>query len=173
MHADFAKTINEIASSHFGSIDVVVNNAGYGQIGTLEELTDEEVKENFEVNVYGSLNVIRHAAKHLREQQSGHIMNIASVAGYLGNFPGFGVYCATKFAMTGFTEAIAEEMKPFGIHTTLVYPGYFRTDFLTKGSIKTPQYPMEAYTDARAVEAAHLNQINGNQSKIRKKELRC
>ncbi len=149
--------------SYFGRIDVVVNNAGYSQIGTLEELTDEEVRKNFDVNVFGSLHVIRHAAKHLRDQQSGHIFNIASIGGYAGNYPAFGIYCATKFALAGLTEALAEEMKSFGVHTTLVYPGYFRTDFLTKDSAKTPQHPIEAYTSAREMEAAHLNQINGNQ----------
>lgn len=160
--SDVAKAI-EGTVGHFGSLDVVVNNAGYGLIGTVEELTDEEAKKNFEVNVFGSLNVIRNAAKHLRSQQSGHIFNIASIGGFLGNFPGFGVYCASKFAVAGFTEALAEDMKPFGVHTTLVYPGYFRTDFLKGDSIKTPQNPIDAYTAAREVEAAHLNQINGNQ----------
>jgi len=159
---DVAKAI-EATVSHFGQIDVVVNNAGYSQIGTLEELSEEEVKKNFDVNVFGSLHVIRNAAKHLRNQQSGHIFNISSIGGYLGNFPGFGIYCSTKFAVAGFTEALAEEMKPFGVHTILVYPGYFRTDFLAKDSAKTPENPIEAYTSAREVEAAHLNQIHGNQ----------
>ena len=160
--SDVSKAITATVS-HFGSLDVVVNNAGYGLIGTVEELSDEEAKKNFEVNVFGSLNVIRNAAKHLREQQSGHIFNIASIGGFLGNFPGFGVYCASKFAVAGFTEALVEDMKPFGVHATLVYPGYFRTDFLKGDSIKTPQNPIDAYTAAREVEANHLNQINGNQ----------
>lgn len=159
---EVAKAI-EATVNHFGQIDVVVNNAGYGQIGTLEELSDEEVRKNFDVNVFGSLNVIRHAAKHLRNQQSGHIFNIASIGGYVGNFPGFGIYCSTKFAVAGFTEALAEEMKPFGVHTTLVYPGYFRTNFLSKNSAQTPKDPIDAYTSARENQAAHLNQINGNQ----------
>lgn len=157
-----AKAI-EATIRHFGQIDVVVNNAGYGQVGTLEELSDEEVKKNFDVNVIGSLNVIRNVARHLRNQRSGHIFNIASIGGYLGNFPGFGIYCSTKFAMAGFTEALAEEMKPFGVHTTLVYPGYFRTDFLSKGSIQTAENPIDAYASARETLATHLNQINGNQ----------
>jgi NAD(P)-dependent dehydrogenase (short-subunit alcohol dehydrogenase family) len=147
----------------FGKLDVVVNNAGYSQIGTLEELTDEEARMNFDVNVFGSLNVIRNVAPYLREQQSGHIFNIASIGGLVGNFPAFGIYCSTKFAVAGFTEALAEEMKPFGVHTTLVYPGYFRTGFLAKGSVQTPNNPIDAYTSARDMEAAHLNDINGNQ----------
>ncbi len=161
-NSDVAKAITATVS-HFGTLDVVVNNAGYGLIGTVEELSDEEAKKNFEVNVFGSLNVVRNAAKHLREQQSGHIFNLASIGGFVGNYPGFGVYCATKFAVAGLTEALAEDMKPFGVHTTLVYPGYFRTNFLKGGSVKTPQNPIDAYTAAREVEAAHLNQINGNQ----------
>ncbi|MDW7693897.1 SDR family oxidoreductase [Flammeovirgaceae bacterium SG7u.111] len=148
---------------HFGQIDVVVNNAGYSQIGTLEELSDEEIKENFNVNVFGSLNVIRNIVPHLRQQQSGHIFNISSIGGYVGNFAGFGIYCSTKFAVAGFTEALAEEMKSFNVHTTLVYPGYFRTNFLAKGSIQTPANPIGAYKAAREMEQAHLNDINGNQ----------
>lgn len=153
-----AKTVE-----HFGNVDVIVNNAGYGQLGTLEELTDEEAKANFEVNVFGSLNVIRNAMPYLREQQSGNIFNISSIGGYAGNFPGWGIYCSTKFAVAGFTEALAEEARPFGIHATVVYPGYFRTDFLTQDSAKTPARSIEAYESARNSEQAHLNEINGNQ----------
>ncbi|GLB52763.1 short-chain dehydrogenase/reductase [Neptunitalea chrysea] len=153
----------ETAINHFGRIDVVVNNAGYSQIGTLEELSEEEVENNFKVNVFGSLNVIRNASYYLRKQKSGHIFNIASIGGYTGNFSGFGIYCATKFAVAGFTEALAEEMKPFGVNTTLVYPGYFRTNFLSEGSVQTPTNPIEDYISAREMEQAHLNDINGNQ----------
>lgn len=148
---------------HFGKVDVIVNNAGYGQLGTLEELTDEEAKANFDVNVFGSLNVIRNAMPYLREQRSGNIFNISSIGGYAGNFPGWGIYCSTKFAVAGFTEALAEEILPFGVHATVVYPGYFRTDFLTQESAKTPAHAIEAYESARNSEQAHLNEINGNQ----------
>lgn len=148
---------------HFGRLDVVVNNAGYGQIGTLEELTDEEARENYAVNVFGTLNVIRNAMPYLRKQRSGNIFNISSVGGYSGNFPGWGIYCSTKFAVAGFTEALAEEVKDFGVHATVVYPGYFRTDFLNKDSVKTPSSPIQAYEAARSSEQAHLNEINGNQ----------
>lgn len=148
---------------HFGNLDVIVNNAGYGQLGTLEELTDEEAKANFDVNVFGSLNVIRNAMPYLREQRSGNIFNISSIGGYAGNFPGWGIYCSTKFAVAGFTEALAEEIRPFRVHATVVYPGYFRTDFLTQESAKTPAHSIEAYESARNSEQAHLNEINGNQ----------
>lgn len=149
--------------NHFGQIDVVVNNAGYALIGTLEELSELEVKDNFEVNVFGSLNVIRNVAPLLRNQQSGHIFNISSIGGYIGSFPGFGIYCSTKFAVAGFTEALAEEMKAFHVHTTLVYPGYFRTNFLSQGSVQTASSPIAAYKTAREMENAHLMEINGNQ----------
>ena len=153
----------ETTISHFGRIDVVVNNAGYSQIGTLEELSTDEVENNFKVNVFGSLNVIRNVAPYLRKQQSGHIFNISSIGGYTGNFAGFGIYCSTKFAVAGFTEALAEEMKTFGVHTTLVYPGYFRTNFLSEGSVKTPNNPIDDYKAAREMEQAHLKDIDGNQ----------
>ncbi|PIF45055.1 NADP-dependent 3-hydroxy acid dehydrogenase YdfG [Chryseobacterium sp. 52] len=148
---------------HFGQLDVVVNNAGYGQIGTLEELTDQEARANFDVNVFGTLNVIRNAIPYLRAQKSGHIFNISSVGGYSGNFPGWGIYCSTKFAVAGLTEALAEEIKEFGVHATVVYPGYFRTDFLSKDSVKTPANPLQVYEAARSSEQAHLNEMNGNQ----------
>jgi NAD(P)-dependent dehydrogenase (short-subunit alcohol dehydrogenase family) len=147
----------------FGQIDVVVNNAGYGLIGGLEELSDAEARANFDVNVFGSLNVIRKALPQLRKQQSGHIINIASIGGFTGAFPGFGIYCATKFAMHGFTESLAEEVKEFGIHATVVSPGYFRTDFLTADSLSVPKNPIAAYQTVRDVQAAHQTDINNNQ----------
>lgn len=148
---------------YFGQVDVIVNNAGYGQIGTLEELSDQEARANFDINVFGTLNVIRNAMPHLRQQRSGHIFNISSIGGYSGNFPGWGIYCATKFAVAGLTESLAEEIKDFGVKATVVYPGYFRTDFLSKDSVKTPENVIEEYETARNSEQAHLDEINGNQ----------
>ncbi|WP_449398797.1 SDR family NAD(P)-dependent oxidoreductase [Chryseobacterium wanjuense] len=148
---------------HFGQLDVVVNNAGYGQLGTLEELSDKEARANFDVNVFGTLNVIRNAMPHLRKQKSGHIFNISSIGGYSGNFPGWGIYCSTKFAVAGLTEALAEEIKDFGVKATVVYPGYFRTDFLSKESVRTPENSIPEYEAARNSEQAHLDEINGNQ----------
>lgn len=149
--------------ARFGRIDVLVNNAGYGHFGTLEELSDAEARENFEVNVFGALNVIRNTMPHMRAQNSGHIFNIASVGGYIGNFPGWGIYCATKFAVAGFTESLAAEAEQFGIHATVVYPGYFRTSFLSEGSMKTPEHPIDAYASARASQQQHQADINGQQ----------
>lgn len=146
-----------------GGLDVVVNNAGYGLLGGLEELTDQEARQNFDVNVFGLLNVLRSATPHLRQQQAGRVFNISSIGGFTGNFPGFGIYCATKFAVAGLTESYAAEVKDFGIHATVVYPGYFRTEFLTAGSLGTPKNPIAAYQSIRDSQAAHEQQINGNQ----------
>ncbi|WP_267406089.1 MULTISPECIES: SDR family NAD(P)-dependent oxidoreductase [unclassified Chryseobacterium] len=157
------KSAIEKTVQHFGQVDVVVNNAGYGQLGTLEELSDEEARANFDVNVFGTLNVIRNAMPHLRIQKSGHIFNISSIGGYSGNFPGWGIYCSTKFAVAGLTEALAEEVKDFGVKATVVYPGYFRTDFLSKESVRTPENSIPEYEAARNSEQAHLDEINGNQ----------
>lgn len=154
-----ADTVN-----HFGAIDVIVNNAGYGLAGALEELTDAEARANFDVNVFGTLNVLRHALPYLREQRSGHIFNIASVGGFTGGFPGFGIYCATKFAVHGLTESLAYEIKEFGLYATLVLPGYFRTNFLTSSSLSLPQHEIPEYTSVRDVQNMHTNEYNGQQS---------
>ena len=147
----------------FGQLDVIVNNAGYGQLGTLEELTDKESRQNFDTNVFGSLNIIRKSMPYLRAQKSGLVINIASIGGLSGDFPGWGIYCATKFAVVGFTEALAAEAKEFGVNATVVYPGYFRTDFLTGGSLRTPENEIDAYATARQIQKAHEQDINGNQ----------
>lgn len=153
-----AKTI-----SHFKTIDVVVNNAGYGQVGTLEELSDEESRRNFDINVFGLLNVIRNTMPEFRAKKSGHFFNISSIGGYHGGFPGWGIYCSTKFAVAGLTEGLKAEAKAFGVNVTLVYPGYFRTSFLTGDSMALPTNPIADYEEARQSVIAHQQEINGNQ----------
>ncbi|KAA0992722.1 oxidoreductase [Dyadobacter aurulentus] len=152
----------EITVVRFGSIDVIANNAGYGQLGGIEELTDAESRSNFDVNVFGTLNVIRQALPQLRKQRSGHILNISSIAGITGNFPGWGIYCATKFAVEGLSESLATEVAPFGIKVTLVEPGYFRTNFLKSGSLRLPATRINEYQLVRDSEAYHA-QLEGNQ----------
>ncbi|MCD9575998.1 oxidoreductase [Flavobacterium soyae] len=157
------KNAIELAVSHFKTIDVLVNNAGYGLLGTLEELTDAESRKNYEVNVFGLLNVIRNTMPYMRAARSGHIFNISSVGGYYGEFPGWGIYCSTKFAVAGLTESLSAEIKPFGVHATIVYPGYFRTDFLKDSSLLLPENPIAEYKNVRESESAHKDDINGNQ----------
>jgi NAD(P)-dependent dehydrogenase (short-subunit alcohol dehydrogenase family) len=147
----------------FGRIDNIINNAGYGLIGSLEELSDAEARQNFDVNVFGSLNVIRKVLPYLRKQKSGHIFNFSSIGGYVGDFPGFGIYCATKFAVIGFTEGLAIETKPFGIKVTAVLPGYFRTNFLNPDSIVVPKNAIEDYKETRDSQKLHQEEINQNQ----------
>lgn len=149
--------------AHFKTLDIVVNNAGFGQIGTLEELSDAEARKSFDVNVFGMLNVIRAVMPHLRAQKSGRIMNISSMAGIQGYIPGWGVYCAAKFAVAGLTEALAAEAREFGIKVTLVYPGHMRTNFLSQGSIMSPRNPIAGYVSVRKNEEMAKQQMDGQQ----------
>jgi len=122
------------AITRFGQIDVLINNAGYGLLAGVEEATNEEVKQNYEVNVFGALNVIRAVLPFMRERRAGHVINISSVGG-LGAYMGWGLYGSTKFAIEGITEALAMEVAPLGIHATVVAPGFFRTNFLDDSSL--------------------------------------
>jgi NAD(P)-dependent dehydrogenase (short-subunit alcohol dehydrogenase family) len=146
-----------------GGLDVVVNNAGYGQLGGLEEISDQEARQNFEVNVFGLLNVLRVATPYLRQRGAGRVFNISSSAGFMGHFPGWGIYCATKFAVAGLTESYAAEVKEFGIHATVVYPGSFRTDFLTPDSLALPQQPLAAYHALHKAQVLQGQHYNGQQ----------
>jgi NAD(P)-dependent dehydrogenase (short-subunit alcohol dehydrogenase family) len=119
----------DVARSAFGRVDVIVNNAGYGLFGALESLTDEQVRAEFETNFFGSLNVIRAALPILREQRSGHIVQISSLDGIAPVVAGETAYAATKFATEGLCEALAPEVAHLGIRITLVEPGPIRTDF--------------------------------------------
>lgn len=118
----------------FGKIDILINNAGFGLLGAVEEVSAEEVMKNFETNVFGLLNVTRAILPHMRKERSGHIINISSVGG-LSGYIGWGVYGSTKFAVEGLTEALALELAPLGIKATVVAPGFFRTDFLDQSSL--------------------------------------
>ena len=113
----------------FGRIDVLVNNAGHGLFGAVEEATDAEIAHLYETNIYGLLRVTRAVLPHMRERRSGHIVNLSSVGGLVG-FPGYGIYNSTKFAVEGLSEALAKEVAPLGIRVTIVEPGPFRTNFL-------------------------------------------
>jgi NAD(P)-dependent dehydrogenase (short-subunit alcohol dehydrogenase family) len=148
----------------FGSIDVVVNNAGYGQQGTIEALTDAELRRNFDVNVFAPLHVLRHALPQLRKQRSGHIFNVASIAGFQGGYAGWGSYVATKFALAGLTETLAAEVAELGIKATIVYPGPVRTGFLSRESLVVAQHAIADYAAAQASLELHLNGLDGKQA---------
>ena len=125
----------EAAVERFGRIDVLVNNAGYGLLGMFEESTPEEIERQYATNVFGLMHVTRAVLPVMRRQRSGHIFNISSVGGQV-SASGGSLYCSTKFAVEGLSEGLAAEVRPFGIHVTIVEPGYFRTDFLDGSSIR-------------------------------------
>ncbi|UCO97530.1 SDR family NAD(P)-dependent oxidoreductase [Metapseudomonas lalkuanensis] len=118
----------------FGRIDVLLNNAGYGILGAVEETSAQEVERIYATNVFGLLNVTRAVLPHMRRQRSGHVINISSLGGYQSYY-GWGVYGSTKFAVEGISEALHQELAPLGVKVTVVEPGFFRTDFLDEQSL--------------------------------------
>ncbi len=145
----------------FGEINVVVNNAGYGIGGTIEELSRREIRESFDVNVFAALNVIKKAMPVLRAQRSGHIINIASIAGFAAA-TGWAIYAAAKFAVVGLSEVLAEDVQEFGIKVTVVEPGAFRTNFLAAESLTIAVRPIADYTNVRQSHAKYLK-MDGTQ----------
>ncbi len=125
----------DAAVSRFGGIDVLVNNAGYGQLGFFEENTLQDAREQLETNLLGVLNVTWAALPVMRAAKNGRIFNISSVAGIRGSMTG-SIYSASKFGVEGFSEALAQEVVPLGIHVTIVEPGLFKTDFLSATSVR-------------------------------------
>lgn len=142
----------------FGKIDVAVNNAGYMLLGALEEISAKEFQQSMNVNVFAFQNVIRNIMPYFRKQESGHIFNFASSAGYSADACA-GSYNAVKSAVIGFSEALALEAKPFNIKVTIVSPGLFKTNFL--GAFPVAQNKIEAYGTQHLVDA--MNQFNGQQ----------
>lgn len=150
------------ALERFGRIDVLVNNAGYGLLGAVEEATADEVRSLYDTNVFGLLNVTRAVLPTLRARRAGHVINISSLGGVQSS-AGFGVYCSTKFAVEGLTEALHAELAPLGIHATVVEPGYFRTEFLDTASLAiSPRVVQDYAASAGAVREA-ARRINRNQ----------
>ena len=141
-------------TSRFGAIDVIVNNAGYGYLGAVEETSDADVQRMLDVQVRGTWNVIRAALPGLRAAGSGHIINISSVLGLL-SFPGWALYCAGKYAIEGLSESLAAEVSDLGITVSVVEPGYFNTDFLTGHSLALPETTTDAYPAIREMVAQH------------------
>ena len=133
------------AAEHFGHIDVVFNNAGYGHVGSVEELSDAELRRQLDVNLLGNINVTRAVLPYLRRQGSGHLVQMSSLNGVEG-LVGASYYAASKFGIEGFSESLADEVAPFGIKVTIVEPGPFRTRFLSSASAKWAK-PMPEYEE--------------------------
>lgn len=156
-----AQSTAKAAVARFGRIDVLLNNAGYGLLGAVEEATGEEVERLYRTNVFGLLHVTRAVLPYMRSQRSGRILNISSIGGYRGA-AGFGVYSSTKFAVEGLSEALHAELAPLGIHVTVVEPGYFRTDFLDSTSLAVSPVRIEDYnTSAGRVRAVAVDLNHG------------
>jgi NAD(P)-dependent dehydrogenase (short-subunit alcohol dehydrogenase family) len=142
--ADFAAVAR--AAAHFGSLDIVINNAGYGHFGMIEELTEAEVRAQLETNLFGALWVTQAALPIMRAQGSGHIIQVSSIGG-ISAFPTVGAYHASKWALEGFSQALAQEVAGFGIHVTLIEPGGFSTDW--GGPSARQSQEIEAYAEVR------------------------
>jgi len=153
----------QAALARFGRIDVLVNNAGYGLLGAVEEATADEVRRLYDTNVFGLLNVTRAVLPAMRARRSGHVINISSLGGYQSG-PGFGVYCSTKFAVEGLSEALHGELAPLGIHVTVVEPGYFRTDFLDSNSLAVSPRILDDYAASAGQVRVAATRINHNQA---------
>ncbi|MGA1837771.1 SDR family oxidoreductase [Herbiconiux sp. 11R-BC] len=147
--ADFAAVTE--AYNYFGRLDVVVNNAGYGHFGFIEEITEAEARAQLETNVFGALWITQAALPFLREQGSGHIIQVSSIGG-ISAFPLVGIYHASKWALEGFSQALAQEVAGFGVKVTLVEPGGFSTDW--SGSSSSTSEPLEDYAEVHAQVAA-------------------
>ena len=136
----------DAAIAHFGRIDALVNNAGRGLVGAVEETSDSEARAVFDVNVFGLLAVTKAILPHMRSQRSGLIVNLSSVGGFVA-WPGWGVYAATKFAVEALSEAMAHELAPLGIRSVAIEPGPFRTNFLDGSSLSVAEARITDYAD--------------------------
>ena len=157
---EVGKAIDEAVRA-FGRVDVVVNNAGYGLMGALEEPTDEQIRQQFETNLFGAINVMRGALPQLRRQGGGHVLNVSSVGGFIA-FPATGYYTASKFALEALSEALAGEAAQHGVKVTVVEPGAFRTDFNGR-SLHLPETRMAAEYPATDEFVNWLQEMDGKQ----------
>ena len=152
--------VNDVIEK-FGPIHVLVNNAGYGQFGAIEELSDENIRQQMEANVYGPLYAIRAALPAMKNNKNSHIINLSSIAGLVGT-AGIGMYNASKFALEGLSEALALEVKPLGVRVTLIEPGGVRTDF-AGDSLQQPGNLIADYEETRGTTGRNLARVNGSQ----------
>ncbi len=151
----------QITNETFGRLDVIVNNAGYGIGGAIEELSQEEILQSFNVNVFGTINVIEKAMPYLRAQRSGYFINVSSIAGFAPAI-GWSIYSAAKHAIVGLSEVLAEDVKSLGIKVTVVAPGAFRTQFLSEDSLVMSKKKIEDYREIRESHAKY-DAMNGKQ----------
>jgi NAD(P)-dependent dehydrogenase (short-subunit alcohol dehydrogenase family) len=154
-------SVVQVALARFGRIDVLVNNAGYGLLGAVEEAEDREIDRVLELNLFGLLRVTRAVLPHFRHRRNGHIVNLSSIGGLVST-PGFGIYNATKFAVEGISEALAQEVGPLGIRVTIVEPGPFRTNFLD-GSLAFTERTLGDYGQTAGLTRQDATERNGKQ----------
>jgi NAD(P)-dependent dehydrogenase (short-subunit alcohol dehydrogenase family) len=157
-----AKAAAEAALARFGRIDVLINNAGYALLGALEECSMQELEAQFRTNVFGLFAVTQAVLPAMRQQGAGHIINLSSMAGFKG-WPGSSVYSASKFAVEGLTESLAAEVAPFGIHVTMLEPGYFRTDLLSGASLSLAARELAAYDTVTGQMRRQIAGVSGHQ----------
>ncbi len=150
------------AKEAFGRIDVLVNNAGYGQLGAFEQISGKAVARQFATNVFGVFDVTRAVLPLMRSQGSGHVVTISSLCGLVG-VEGASIYCASKFAVAGWSEAMGLELAPFGIRFTVVEPGMFRTDFLDELSMQWTDVPVAEYAEFDARRRSSVRNANHHQ----------
>src|SRR3712207_2671367 len=153
------RAVDEVLE-RFGRVDVLVNNAGHGQVGAVEETTEEELREIFDVHVFGPAALVRAVLPAMRSRGSGAIVQVSSFGGQVA-YPGFSAYCATKFALEGFSEALAPEVAPFGVKVLIVEPGAFRTGF--SGGALAQSQSMPEYTETVGPTREMITSINGTQ----------
>ena len=159
---DHARSAVSETVRHFGRIDVLVNNAGYGQLGWFEDAAEEEIRRQFEVNLFGTMNVTREVLPVMRKQRSGHVFTISSTAGFNG-VEGSSLYAASKFALEGWMQGLNHEVSPLGIKTTIVAPGGFRTDFLDKSSVAYAKPVTSDYRDSFTSFTSMLSEFSHRQ----------
>ncbi|MEQ9405843.1 MAG: oxidoreductase [Cyclobacteriaceae bacterium] len=152
---------DKLIADKFGRVDVLVNNAGYGTLGAIEETPQEEIERQFDVNVYGAVRMMKLVLPYMRKQRSGHILNITSIAG-LNGFPGVGIYNGSKFALEGIGEALAAETRHLGIKVTNVEPGPFRTDWAGR-SATFNETEIEDYKESAAKNMESIQGVSGKQ----------
>lgn len=159
---DAADAVAADAVGRFGAIDVLVNNAGYAELGFFETFTDAEVRRQFEVNLFGTMNVTRAVAPHMRKRRSGLIVTISSVSGLVSSGGG-SIYSASKFAVEGWMEGFAQELQPLGVRSLLVEPGMLRTDFMDQRSANFGSLDIPDYAEAVAQYRTFVDGANGAQ----------